>query len=65
MLIGGYDNANWFPIGSGTRFNVPDDRDDCELWLRLNDDNMTNGNGDFDVTVSLRRRMPTIPAMAD
>ncbi|MFE4995505.1 thiol-activated cytolysin family protein [Streptomyces mirabilis] len=65
MLIGGYDNGNWFPIGSGTRVHVPDERDDCELWLRLNDDNMTNGNGDFDVTMSVRRRMPTIPALAD
>jgi hypothetical protein len=62
MLIGGYDNSNWFPVGGGRRFNVPDDSDDSELWFRLNDDNMTNGNGHFDVIVSLRRRMPVINA---
>ncbi|MER5474843.1 thiol-activated cytolysin family protein [Streptomyces sp. NPDC002685] len=65
MLIAGYDNTHWFPVGSGTRVRVPDEQDDSELWLRLNDDNMTNGNGDFDVTVSVRRRTPTIPALAD
>ncbi|WP_432040762.1 thiol-activated cytolysin family protein [Streptomyces chartreusis] len=63
MLIGGYDNGKWFPIGSGARVHVPAESDDCELWLRLNDDDMTNGDGDFDVTVSVRRRLPTIPAM--
>ncbi|MER6694841.1 thiol-activated cytolysin family protein [Streptomyces minutiscleroticus] len=63
MLIGGYDNSNWFPIGSGARQNVPDAYDDCELWLRLNDDDMTNGNGVFDVTVSVRRRLPVINAL--
>ncbi|MGY1623841.1 thiol-activated cytolysin family protein [Geodermatophilus sp. SYSU D00965] len=63
MLIGGYDNGNWFPIGSGTRFHVPPDRDDTELWFRLNDDNMENGNGTFDVSLTLRRRMPVINAM--
>ncbi|MGW1496446.1 thiol-activated cytolysin family protein [Streptomyces sp. NPDC002402] len=63
MLIGGYDNANWFPIGSGKRLFVPDDVDDTELWLRLNDEDMTNGNGEFDVNVSVRRRMPEIHAL--
>jgi Thiol-activated cytolysin len=63
MLIGGYDNTSWFPIGSGTRLHVPDDKDHTELWLRLNDDNMTDGNGEFDVNLSLRRRLPVINAV--
>jgi hypothetical protein len=62
MLIGGYDNANWIPIGGGRRFTVPSERDDSQLWFRLNDNDMTNGNGSFRVTVSLRRRMPVINA---
>jgi hypothetical protein len=62
MLIGGYDNSGWFPIGSGTRLHVPEDRDDTELWLRLNDNDMENGDGAFDVMLSLRRRMPVINA---
>jgi hypothetical protein len=62
MLIGGYNNTHWFPIGSGTRFIVPSSEDHTELWLRLNDDNMTNGNGEFQVTLSLRRRIPVINA---
>jgi hypothetical protein len=62
MLIGGYDNSGWFPIGSGTRLHVPEDRDDTELWLRLNDNDMQNGDGAFDVMLSLRRRMPVINA---
>jgi hypothetical protein len=63
MLIGGYDNGSWFPIGSGKRLQVPNDKDDTELWLRLNDNDMTNGNGSFDVTLSLRRRLPVLNAM--
>jgi Thiol-activated cytolysin len=63
MLIGGYDNSNWFPIGSGTRLNVPNERDHTELWLRLNDNDMANGNGEFDVTLSLRRRLPVLNAV--
>lgn len=63
MLIGGYDNSAWFPIGSGTRFHVPSERDDTELWLRINDENMINGNGEFEVTLSIRRRLPTINAI--
>jgi hypothetical protein len=63
MLIGGWDNTDWFPIGSGKRLLVPDGRDDQELWLRLNDDDMTNGNGAFDVNVSVRRRVPVINAI--
>ncbi|SNY39128.1 thiol-activated cytolysin family protein [Paractinoplanes atraurantiacus] len=62
MLIGGFDNTNWFPVGGGRRFTVPAEREDGELWFRLNDDNMTNGNGRFDINVSLRRRMPVINA---
>lgn len=62
MLIGGYDNSNWMPIGGGRRFSVPSDRDDSELWFRLNDVNMSDGKGSFAVTVSLRRRMPVINA---
>jgi hypothetical protein len=62
MLIGGFDNDNWMPIGGGRHFNVPEENDDSELWFRLNDDNMTDGNGHFDVAVSLRRRIPMINA---
>jgi hypothetical protein len=63
MLIGGYDNTNWFPIGSGTRMIIPNDKDHTELWLRLNDNDMTNGNGEFDVILSLRRRLPVLNAV--
>jgi hypothetical protein len=63
MLIGGYDNTNWFPIGSGTRLHVPDEYDRTELWLRLNDNDMSNGNGAFEVKISLRRRMPELNAV--
>jgi hypothetical protein len=43
---------------------VPNEQDNSELWLRLNDDNMTNGDGKFDVTLSVRRRLPVINAIA-
>ena len=62
-LIGGYNNTDWFQIGSGIRLNVPPERDQTELWLRINDNDMNNGNGQFDVAVTLRRRLPTINAI--
>ncbi|MEU4407099.1 thiol-activated cytolysin family protein [Streptosporangium sp. NPDC023963] len=63
-LIAGYNNASWFYVGSGTPqpVVVPDEQHGSELWLRLNDDNMQNGDGSFKVTVTVRRRLPSIPA---
>lgn len=62
-LLAGFDNASWFQVGSGRTASVPEERDKAVLWLNINDDNLTNGNGTFDVTVSLRRRVPTVNAM--
>lgn len=62
MLIAGYDNTDWIPIGSGANFTVPDDKHGRELWLSINDDNLTTGNGNFDVKVTVERRMPVINA---
>jgi hypothetical protein len=62
MLIAGYDNTDWFPVGSGCQVTVPPENDGRELWLRLNDEDMTNGNGAFEVKVSLERREPIINA---
>ncbi|MFG3438826.1 thiol-activated cytolysin family protein [Nonomuraea sp. NPDC047897] len=63
-LIAGFNNANWFYVGGGTDqpVVVPDEQHGSELWLRLNDDNVTNGNGAFNVTVIVERRLPVIPA---
>ncbi|SDG27679.1 thiol-activated cytolysin family protein [Pseudonocardia oroxyli] len=61
-LLAGFDNTNWFQVGSGRTFNVPTERDKAVLWLNINDDDLTNGNGTFDVTISVRRRVPTVNA---
>ena len=62
MLIAGYDNTDWIPIGSGANFTVPNDKHGRELWLSINDDSLTTGNGNFDVKVTVERRMPVINA---
>jgi hypothetical protein len=62
-LIAGYDNANWFYVGTGMNKIVPDDQHGSELWLRLNDDNMTNGNGQVNAYVKVERRLPVINAI--
>ncbi|GAA3626156.1 hypothetical protein GCM10022419_134640 [Nonomuraea rosea] len=60
-LIAGFDNHSYFYVGGGVGpMAVPAEQDGSQLWLRLNDDNMENGNGTFYVTVTVQRRLPTI-----
>jgi Thiol-activated cytolysin len=57
-LLGGYDNADWFYIGSGVDVEVPPSAKPSRvLWLTTNDDNPLNGDPNlrFEVDVVVTR----------
>ncbi|HEX9819998.1 MAG TPA: hypothetical protein VGD07_10330 [Methylomirabilota bacterium] len=53
-LIAGYDNRDWFYVGSAYDHTYRGPERD--LWLSINDTNLSRGKGFFEVRVEIRRR---------
>jgi hypothetical protein len=53
-LIAGYDNRDWFYVGSAYDHTYRGPERD--LWLSINDPNLSRGRGLFEVRVEIRRR---------
>ena len=53
-LIAGYDNRDWFYVGSAYDHTYRGPERD--LWLSINDTNLSRGNGSFEVKIEIRRR---------
>ncbi|MEP7343477.1 MAG: thiol-activated cytolysin family protein [Acidobacteriota bacterium] len=57
-LTGGYNNRNWFYVGSSYEGDAPEDPGTRNLWLTTNDDNPFNGDPtkQFKVNIRVRRK---------